>query len=314
MKELVTPKQVAKAIGVSESSLKRWCDRGLIPMMKTEGGHRRIPINGILGFIRDRGFEIVEPEVLGLPSAIGQGERTLSKARESLTQAFVDNNQDAAARVALDLFLAKHRMADILDQVVGPAMASLGDKWACGDLEIYEERRAVEVTSRVLFELRRVVPSPNHEALLAFGATVDGDPYTLAARMAELTVRDAGFRSNSLGNGLPFETLYRAIENEQPCLFWLSVSAIRDEVEFVEGMQELFNVCERRKTRIAIGGVALTAEIRKQLKYHSFCDTMGHLYDYATSLLPSEKSAPSNKNTASERISKEPFPGPQDSD
>jgi predicted site-specific integrase-resolvase len=28
---LLTPKQVARAIGVSESSLKRWCDKGVLP-------------------------------------------------------------------------------------------------------------------------------------------------------------------------------------------------------------------------------------------------------------------------------------------
>ncbi len=44
MKQLLTPKQVARAIQVSESSIKRWCDRGTIPAEYTAGGHRRIPL------------------------------------------------------------------------------------------------------------------------------------------------------------------------------------------------------------------------------------------------------------------------------
>lgn len=294
MKELVTPKQVAKAIGMSESSLKRWCDRGLIPTVRTAGGHRRIPINGVLGFIKARGFSIVDPEELGLPPATGQGERTLGKARDSLIAAYVDNKTSSAIRVVVDLFLANHSSADILDQVIQPAMVSLGDKWACGDLEVYEERRSVEMTSRVLYELRRLMPSAPPDAPLALGATLDGDPYTLASRMAEITVRDAGFRSVALGNGLPFETLYHAIENESPTLFWVSVSAVRDEDEFVTGMREMYQTCERRQTRFAVGGVALDDRIRKQLQYHSFCDTMSHLASYAASLVPSGKSSQIN--------------------
>ena len=38
MNELVSPKQVAHAMGVSESSLKRWCDQGLIPTVRTAAG------------------------------------------------------------------------------------------------------------------------------------------------------------------------------------------------------------------------------------------------------------------------------------
>ncbi|OYW17913.1 MAG: hypothetical protein B7Z55_11620, partial [Planctomycetales bacterium 12-60-4] len=66
-RELLTPKQVAVAIGVSESSLKRWCDRGILPTVRTAGGHRRIPTSGVLKFLQQSGHPLVQPEVLGLP-------------------------------------------------------------------------------------------------------------------------------------------------------------------------------------------------------------------------------------------------------
>ena len=71
MKELVTPKQVALAIGVSEASLKRWCDKGLLPFSRTPGGHRRLPISGVMQFVRKTGQSLVEPAVIGLPATIG---------------------------------------------------------------------------------------------------------------------------------------------------------------------------------------------------------------------------------------------------
>ncbi len=48
MKPLVTPKQVGRALDVSESSLKRWCDNGEIATQYTAGGHRRIALTAML--------------------------------------------------------------------------------------------------------------------------------------------------------------------------------------------------------------------------------------------------------------------------
>lgn len=37
-----SPKQVARRLGVSESSVKRWLDQGVVPVLRTAGGHRRV--------------------------------------------------------------------------------------------------------------------------------------------------------------------------------------------------------------------------------------------------------------------------------
>ena len=66
IKELLSPKQVAQALGVSESSLKRWCDQGLIATIRTGGGHRRLALPDVLRFIRDGEHRLVSPEALGL--------------------------------------------------------------------------------------------------------------------------------------------------------------------------------------------------------------------------------------------------------
>ena len=89
MRKHTSPKQVARAIGVSESTLKRWCDSGLISMTKTAGGHRRIEIEAVVRFLRQSGRELVAPELLGLPVTAGRTAWTLNRATDRMTTALI---------------------------------------------------------------------------------------------------------------------------------------------------------------------------------------------------------------------------------
>ena len=62
----LTTRDLAPAIGVSESSIKRWADEGEIRAARTVGGHRRIPLPEALRFVRERGLALPRAEVLGL--------------------------------------------------------------------------------------------------------------------------------------------------------------------------------------------------------------------------------------------------------
>src|SRR4030095_13667767 len=64
--KLLTPKELADAIGASESSLRRWVDSGDIRMSRTAGGHRRIPLREAIRFVRAIGATVVRPDILGL--------------------------------------------------------------------------------------------------------------------------------------------------------------------------------------------------------------------------------------------------------
>jgi len=61
-----SPKQVAQALQVSESSVKRWCDRGVIRTDRTHGGHRRIPLEYLMEFLESTNRRIVDPDAIGL--------------------------------------------------------------------------------------------------------------------------------------------------------------------------------------------------------------------------------------------------------
>ena len=52
--KLLTPGEVAKLFRVDVKSVARWAARGLIPSIKTPGGHRRFKESEILALIKGK--------------------------------------------------------------------------------------------------------------------------------------------------------------------------------------------------------------------------------------------------------------------
>ena len=184
----IYPRQLAQAMGVSESSIKRWCDHGLLPCRKTAGGHRRLYLEGVVRFLRAQGHELAHPELLGLPARVAAGAGAVDRLFAHLQV----GDEPAARDLVLGLVLGAPSLAGVFDDVVAPAFHRIGQAWERGELEVYREHRAVEIAMRILRELRGLLAHAPADAPRAIGATLEGDPYTLAITMAELVLREAG--------------------------------------------------------------------------------------------------------------------------
>ena len=79
MDDNFTPKQIAFALRVSESSVKRWCDQGVIRTDRTLGGHRRIPLEYLLEFLETTNRRVVDPVAIGMEQLGSQLERIPAK-------------------------------------------------------------------------------------------------------------------------------------------------------------------------------------------------------------------------------------------
>lgn len=287
MNEYVSPKQVARAIGVSEASLKRWCDKGLLAASRTAGGHRRLTLAAVVAFLRDTGRPLVRPELIGLPATCGQTDVVLARSVERLQEALEAGEEPRVRAILFDLYLAGHDVDAIGDKVVAPAFHAIGRRWEAGTCEVYQERRACEVSLRALYYLSAALPTPPSDAPRALGATLEGDWYTQAVTLAELALREAGWRAESLGSGLPVASLCHAVTGIRPRLVWLSVSAVSSEDAFVADYDRLFEVAQRGRVAIAVGGNALTPGIRQRIRYSAYCDNLCHLTTFAQSIAPS---------------------------
>ena len=167
---------------------------------------------------------------------------------------------------------------------MAPAFRNIGSNWEHGRLEVFQERRACEICLRTLHELRWMLPALPPDAPLAIGGALSGDPYVLPSTMAELSLREAGWRAENFGVGIPVETLCTAVTKVRPKLVWLSVSAIDDAAAWVERFKLLRAAATDAGAAVVLGGRALSEEIRKELDYTAYCDTFRHLATLATAL------------------------------
>lgn len=284
MQESFTPRQVARALGVGESTVKRWCDKGVIPVDSTPGGHRRIPIAPLFEFLKTSGRFLARPELLGIPANVGKGEKVLDRAATQLTKSLIAGDEEQARRIVYEMYLAEHDMGVLCDRGFARSFELIGRRWECGELEVFQERRGCRIAERLIDGLRLLVRAPEAEAPSAIGGAPVGDQYDLPTQMAELVLRDSGWNAVSLGNNLPFASFAAAIRLHRPRLFWLSCSHIADEATFLQGYQELYDEFGT-EVAIVVGGRALHESLRKEMTYAAFCDGMQHLAAFAQTLI-----------------------------
>lgn len=286
---LLTPRQVAEAIGVSESSVKRWCDIGRLRTVRTPGGHRRIPVEAVLDFTRrGDGPPLKHPTALALavPLRTGHGGEpvsvtTLAAARRELVHALLSDDLPAVHTIVETQRRAASGFDVVADEVIAPALFFLGERWSRGELEVYQERRACGILHACLHALGERLPRAGQDAPHALGGTLEGDPFTVATSLAEIVLRERGFDARSLGSWLPADSFASAITAHRPRLVWLSVGHAEDPDRFVGDYAKIEQAARTAGAALVIGGRALEPVLRRRLRYSAFCDGMVQLASFA---------------------------------
>lgn len=228
MKAFLSPKELADAIGVSESSLKRWADDGRLAVSRTAGGHRRIAREEAVRFVRRAAVPVMRPELLGFPELTASRQREAppdEATQASLYEALTQGDGAAVAGILLGPFLAGRPAAALFDGPVRGAMHRIGELWQHREDGIFLEHRATDLCVQAIVRLRASLPAPPPGAPAAVGGAGPADPYLLPTLMAATVLREAGYADVNLGPDTPLDTIRLAARRHQARLAWLSVSA-----------------------------------------------------------------------------------------
>ena len=216
----LSPRELADALGVSESSLKRWVDAGKLTAFRTEGGHRRIAVSEALRFIRETGAPVARPDLLGMPEA-ALGPRMAFGGGERLIDYLLEGDVAGTRGFLLTRHLAGATVAELADGPIREAMEKIGELWKENKQGIFIEHRATDTCLQAVAYLRSMIDPPEN-APLAVGGVPEDDTHMLQSFLAATVLASAGLRVVNLGADTPLGALQAAVEHHHPRLVWMS--------------------------------------------------------------------------------------------
>jgi len=252
---VLSPKELARAIGVSESSLKRWVDEGRIRASRTAGGHRRIRLSDAVRFVRESHVPVLRPELLGLSDVNeAPAEDAESDAGELLFAVLQRGDLARAKGLITAAYLDGQPLATIFDGPVRHALSRLGELWQHSNDGIFIEHRAVDICVQALTELRSIMPAAEADAPVAIGAAPGGDPYMIPTLMAAMVAAEAGYSAVNLGPDTPPDVLGDAADRYGAALVWLSATSPIERRTLAREVGALARRVAARNGMLVVGG------------------------------------------------------------
>src|ERR1044072_7322960 len=152
MTDSLTTKAVAKLLRVSEATVKRWSNSGLLQSDKTVGGHRRFSLNAVAHFRRELGIGPGADKPAGrtpqksasidLPAAVQFAETPLSA------------DEKEAGAVLVHAYLRGAAPTTLFDESITKVMHHIGELWFKGSVTVADEHLATPVVFSALQMLR----------------------------------------------------------------------------------------------------------------------------------------------------------------
>jgi excisionase family DNA binding protein len=283
----VNTTQVAKSLGVSVSTVKRWVDDGVLPAHKTAGGHRKLLLADVLELARRGDLPHADLSYLAEESARGRRSRSVSSDLNAAALYSALRTGDALRTRALihGAFRSGTSIEEAADELIGPAMERIGHDWETGRIDIMIEHRASQICAAALYELKAVLERRSgKDRPRAVGGAITKDYAVLPSLLAQMVLLDAGWDAINLGPNTPFTSFAQAITDLKPKLLWLSVCHLDAESEFLKGYRDLYRQAEKAGVAVAVGGRALAERLRSKIPYTTYGDGLRHLAAFARTL------------------------------
>ena len=247
----LTTTHVARLLSVSEATVKRWADDGVLASEKTVGGHRRFGIESIAQLRREKNL----PGGAAVAKAVKKRAKPLPSPDHFLRLILAGDELEASATL-VDAYLAHHSLDSIFETTVTRAMHQLGDLWLKGSVTIADEHLATRVVLTALQKLRGVMAPHEPNGLKAICCASEGELHELAVHLVTLILESKGWNVINLGANTPLFSLQEMVSRQRPELICISARAIADLDRATTEFTQLRRVANKLEAKIVLGGEA----------------------------------------------------------
>jgi MerR family transcriptional regulator, light-induced transcriptional regulator len=232
----MTTSEVADLLDVHPSTVKRWTDAQELDSEKTAGGHRRIYLQAVLDFARERGDETYLDAFSPFESHVWLAVRDAVRHHDfrriqSLAMGWLVRGYPRRITALFHHLGTRQdlRFSRVCDRAIQAFMEEVGTSWRDGRLRIGEEHMASQAVMEALVRLsaefesdsrsRRERTSPSENVALV--GAMSGDQHHLGAMCVRLLLEARGWQVHYLGADTPaeeFAALQRARRAELICI------------------------------------------------------------------------------------------------
>ena len=279
----LTTKDVARLLLVSEATVKRWADDGLLLPKKTVGGHRRFSIQSVARLRREQGI---------VPATQSPTKRARKKmvpgrlpSAESFSELLLSDNEAEATAQLIDAYLQNHALPTLFDTTITDAMHSVGDLWFNGTITIADEHLATRVMLNALQKLRGIVVPREAKGLKAVTCGIEGDLHELPIHLAEIIFESEGWDISNLGPNTPLFTLRDMVAQKKPNLVCISARSIVDLDRATTEYSQFRKIIEKINGTTVLGGEAFRdASLRQRFPAEFYAESFGGLSTFVKEL------------------------------
>lgn len=269
--KFLTTKEVARLCRVSDATVKRWEDAGLLVSERTNGGHRRFRAEEIARFQRENnlGIKICH----GDESANSATTRRRAKKSYSnyidfkegssaslFFHALIAGREEEATNVLINDFLQGESLAKIFDSTIAEAMRVIGELWMRGELTVAQEHLATRATLNAVHKLRSIVPVAESNGKIAMCCAIEGDFHELSTHLAQMVFESEGWEVLNFGSNTPLYSFADEVLHHSPELLCISATLITDIERLSRDYKEFQSKIAKLKIPIIIGGRAFEDE------------------------------------------------------
>lgn len=264
----LTTQRAAQLLKAHESSVKRWCNAETLACTYTPGGHRRIPLDGLLQFAQQQ----------DLPCSLLKMQPFEEDVWQGINQIWSDETFDSLITLGYTLLEAGHGdlfipllefalemdipLPSLLDRLLSPVVHRIGDAWHNGALTVGDEHRMTEFVRDSLYALMYTLPSrpsrnaiPRPVAVVGCGRT---ETHNLGALMIRLLLKTLGWSVVYLGGSVPTEDLVlQQIKHKATlvCVSFAPPQAIPEALHTIRMLEQWYDA--ENPYRLALGGKGL---------------------------------------------------------
>jgi MerR family transcriptional regulator, light-induced transcriptional regulator len=284
MTDSLTTKGVAKLLRVSEATVKRWADSGLLQPDKTVGGHRRFSLNAVAHLRRELGIrpgadqpspqKAQKTERIDLPPAV-QFADTLLRADEK-----------EAGAVLVQAYLSGAALTTLFDETVTKAMHHIGELWFKGNITVADEHLATRVVFSALQTLSAVVMPVHPTNQKAICCGIEGDLHELPVQLGRIIFESEGWEAQSLGPNTPLFALSDMVSRQRPHVVCISARSISDLDRATAEYGQLRKITRKLGVSVVIGGEGFRDPVfRERFPSEFYADNFAGLAKFIRSLV-----------------------------